>query len=146
MASIGDDRSTGSGKYELRVLNEGNCLEDSIFWPKDVSDVNVLFQSTARTCFKEATGTGKSSKIQSFESKGFIPLSFTVATNIKKGNIQCDCGESGTLVVFVQMVFHKEQQFVHCEDRNFFGGCKRILIAVMFHITWTQARMIFRAP
>lgn len=86
--------SAGAVKYGLRVTDERNCLEVSILWPKDATDVSILSQSAARTgClfedseivgFEAATANARISNIQSIESKDIILLPCTVAHNTKK--------------------------------------------------------------
>lgn len=132
----GIGNNSDAAKYGLRVVDEGNCLEVSILWPKHVSDITVLMKSAACagckledseiTGFEAATATVQSSNVQSIESKGFIPLPYTVTPNTKE-RYNLNVGEFGTLVVLLRLVLHKEQEVVHYDDGNFLPGHPEIL-------------------
>lgn len=65
----------------------------------------------------------QSSNIQSIETKGFITLQCTAANSTKE-RYNLNVGECGALVVLVRLVLRKEQEVVHYDDGNFFGGAR----------------------
>lgn len=87
--------SSTSVKYGLRVVDDGNCLEVSLVWPRTLIKGNVVAEAPLEAGsemedseifgFNVAVGTAQISSLYSVESKGLIPLPCTVEKHTNKG-------------------------------------------------------------